>query len=181
MIRCVALTLACFIVWPNPAPIISSQATPTAALKTSRRKPDAWFSLSVPMGMGTVMRHADVDGGFYLSSALEINYDYWTYESTPNWLRGKYTTKLVLPCPAASTSTRGWPTRIDRKKAVIQRCSITDGRKGFRYLYYVTFPRLQVFDGEAFRPGMFNLTVEYKDRSYSRIAWRIIHSLDFKK
>ncbi|HET8670929.1 MAG TPA: hypothetical protein VFM05_09980 [Candidatus Saccharimonadales bacterium] len=181
MRHCTTLTIACFIVWVNAAPIISAQATSKAVLETSRRNPDGWFSLSVPKKMGEVMRHVDVDGGFYRSSALELNYDYWTYESTPNWLRGKYATNLVLACPATSTDTRNWRTRIDRKRAVVQRCSMTDERKGFRYLYYVTFPKLRVFDGDAFRLGMFNLTVEYKDRSYSRIAARIIHSLDFEK
>ena len=165
----------------NAVPFISGQAASTAVHKTSRRNPDGWFSLHVPKKMGEVMRHADVDGGFYRSRALELNYDYWTYENTPNWLRGKYATDLVLPCPASSTDTRSWRTRIDQQRAVVQRCSITDGRKGFRYIYYVTFPRLRVFDGEVFRLGMFNLTVEYKDRSYSRIAARIIHSLDFEK
>ena len=104
-------------------------------LKLSRRNPDNWFSLRVPEIMGKVERHADVDGGFYIADALEIDYDYWTFENTPNWLRGEYAKSVILVCSAKSKNTRTLRTRIDGKKAIIQQCSETDERKGFRYIY----------------------------------------------
>ena len=145
----------------------------------TQRNPDGWFTLSVPRAMARVERHADVAGGFYISDILEIHYDYWTNENTPNWLQGRYATSLLLACSAKSKNSRTIRTRIDGKTAIIQQCSETDERKGFRYIYYVTFPKLRVFDGETFHYGMFNLMVEYRSRSYLWIAKRIVSSLDF--
>ncbi len=99
-------------------------------LKLNRRNPDGWFSLRVPKIMGKVERHADVDGGFYIADALEIDYDYWTYENTPNWFRRQYAKPLMLACSTKSKNTRTLRTKIDGKRAIIQRCSETDERKG---------------------------------------------------
>jgi hypothetical protein len=147
----------------------------------SRRNPDGWFSVIVPKVMGKVERHADVDGGFYISDALEINYDYWTYENTPNWLRGQYAVSVMPACPKKSRHTHTLRTMIDGKRAIIQRCSETDERKGFRYVYYVTFPRVKVFNGQYFDYGMFNLTVEYRNPRHAPVAERIVRSIDFEK
>ena len=131
--------------------------------------------------MGKVDRPADVDGGFYVSDILEIHYDYWTYENTPNWLRGQYAVPAVLACPRKGRNTRTVRTKIDGKKAVIQTCPITDERKGFRYIYHVAFPKLKVYNGQYFDYGMFNFTVEYRDPRYTAVAERIIRSIDFDK
>lgn len=92
-----------------------------------------------------------------------------------------FVTTLLLACSDKSKHTRTLRTWIDGNRSVIQQCSETDERKGFRYIYYVTFPRLRVFDGEKFRHGMFNFTVEYKSRRYSSVARRIVRSLNFEK
>jgi hypothetical protein len=157
------------------------QLTSQGSLELNRRNPDGWFTVSVPSVIGKVERHGDVEGGFYLSDILSIDYDYWTYQNTPNWLRGRYATPLILACSAKHKGTRTQRTWIDGYRAVIQRCSATDERKGFRYIYYVTFPKLKVFDGEKFHPGMFNFMIEYKDRRYSSIAGRMVRSLDFER
>jgi hypothetical protein len=150
-------------------------------LKLSRRNPDNWFSLHIPKIMGKAERKADVDGGFYISDSLEIDYDYWTFENTPNWLRGRYATSLILACPRKSKNTYTLRTKIDGKRAIIQRCSETDERKGFRYIYYVTFPKVKVFNGEYFDYGMFNFTIEYKDKHYLQIVEQIVRSMNFEK
>jgi hypothetical protein len=157
------------------------QANSQRPLELSPRNPDGWFTLGLPKLIGNVERHADVDGGFYLSDNLEIDYDYWTHANTPNWLRGEYATSLLLACSGKGKNTRTLRTTIDRNRAVIQQCSQTDERKGFRYVYYVTFPKLRVFDGEGFHYGMFNLTVEYRNQRYLSIARRIVRSLDFER
>ena len=156
------------------------QSTSPASLELIRRNPDGWFTVSLPKVLATVERHADVDGGFYVSDILGINYDYWTYANTPNWLRGKYATSLLLACSGKSKHIRTLRTWIDGNRAVVQQCSETNERKGFRYIYYVTFPKLRIFDGERSRYGMFNFTVEYKLRRYSTLANRIVRSLEFK-
>jgi hypothetical protein len=156
------------------------QSTSPPSLELSRRNPDGWFTVSLPKVLATVERHADVDGGFYASDILEINYDYWTYANTPNWLRGKYATSLLLACSAKSKHIHTLRTWIDGNRAVVQQCSETDERKGSRYIYYVTFPKLRIFEGERFRYGMFNFTVGYKLRRYSNLANRIVRSLDFE-
>jgi hypothetical protein len=150
-------------------------------LKLSQRNPDGWFSLNVPKIMGKIERKADVDGGFYITDAIEIDYDYWTFENTPNFLRGQYATSLILACPRKSKRTRTLRTKIDGKRAIIQQCSETDERKGFRYIYYVTFPKVKVFNGEYFDYGMFNFTVEYKNKHYAPVAERIVRSINFEK
>ena len=156
------------------------QATSPDSLELKQRNPDGWFTVSLPKVLAKVERKADVDGGFYVSDILGIDYDYWTYVNTPNWLRGEYATSRVLACSDKSKHTRTLRTWIDGNRAVIQQCSETDERKGFRYIYYVTFPKLRIFDGERSRYGMFNFTVEYKLRRYSSVANRIIRSLDFE-
>jgi len=160
---------------------VSGQSPSSSHLALSRNNPDGWFNLRLPNTIGKIERHADVDGGFYSTDTFGISYDYWTFQNTPNWLRGKYATSLILGCTAKGKNVRTWRRRIDGKKAVLQQCSITDERKGFRYIYYVTFPKLRVFDGEAFHLGSFNFTVEYKDPHDSRTAARIVHSLDFER
>ena len=157
------------------------QATSQLSLELSRRNPDGWFTLRIPRVIGEVERHADVDGGFYVSDNLEVDYDYWTQANTPNWLRGKYATSLLLACSGKSKNTRTLAARIDGNRAVIQQCSQTDERKGSRYIYFVTFPKLRVFDGEGFHYGMFNLRVEYRDRRHLSIARQIVRSLDFER
>lgn len=175
------VTVVCAILVLIAAFNVSVQSHSTNYLELSRKNPDGWFTLDLPNTIGKVERHADIDGGVYSTDTLEINYDYWTFQNTPNWLRGKYATSLLLYCAAKDKNVRTWRTKIDGKKAVIQRCSMTDSRKGFRHLYYVTFPKLRVSDGQGFHPGMFSSRVEYKDPRYSRTAARIIYSLDFER
>jgi len=172
--RCLCLSL---LIWTTAL----GQSVSPDSLKFSRRNPDGWFTLRLPSAIGQIERYADVDGGFYLSDSLEIGYDYWTYPNTPNWLRGKYAKSLMLACSASSKNTRTRRTMIDGKSAVIQQCSEEDAGKGLRHIYYVTFPKLKVFNGEKFYWGMFSFTVEYRDRRYSSLAQQIVRSLDFEK
>ena len=175
------LALTCLIICLIAAPMLSGQALSGASPASCKRNPDGWFTLSVPKEMSEVKRYADVDGGFYLSSDLELNFDYWTYESTPNWLRGKYATNLILACTGKGKRTRTWRTRIDGKPGVIQHCSLSNDPNGFRYFYYVTFPKLRVFDGEDFHFGKFNLGIKYRTRSQFSIVRRIVRSLNFER
>lgn len=157
-----------------------AQSNSDGSLELIRQNPRGWFDLRLPSDIRRLDGPVDVDGGRYQSKALEIHFDYWTYQNTPNWLRGKYATSLLLACSRKNGRTYTSRTWIDGKRAVVQQCSATDERKGFRYIYYVTFPKVRIFDGEKFRYGMFNFTVEYKDRRYSSLAKRIVRSLDFE-
>jgi hypothetical protein len=175
--------LVCLIVLLESSSVFG-QSTSNSHLVLTRRTPDGWFSLQIPKLMGGVERHADVDGGFYISDVLEIDYDYWTYENTPNFLRnatGTCPKPPMLACQTKSRQIRTLRTVIDGKRAIIQRCSETDARRRFRYIYYVTFPKLKVYDGEGFRYGMFNLTITYKNRRYSSVADRIVRSINFER
>jgi len=148
-----------------------------------RENPDGWFTLLIPASMGKVERHADVDGGFYRAEGLEIDYDYWAYEDTPNFLRGaggRYSKGPLFACSSKASGTRSFWTRVGGRRALIQRCSDADEWRGSYDVYYVTIPRLKVYDGAGMRAGMFNLTVRYKERRYMPTAKRIVRSLDFK-
>lgn len=158
-----------------------AQSGGISSIELVRKSPDGWFTLRLPKFIVNVERFADVDGGFYESELLGIRYDYWTFRNTPNWLRGRYASPLILACSAKRKGTRTQRLRIDGYRAVVQQCSGTDERKGFRYIYYVTFPKLKVFDGEKFRYGMFSFTIEYKDQRYSTIAKRMIRTLVFER
>lgn len=157
-----------------------AQSNSAASPELIRQNPHSWFALQLPSDIRRLEGPVDVDGGRYQSDALEIHFDYWTYQNTPNWLRGKYATSLLLACSGKNGRAHTRRTWIDGKRAVVQQCSATDERKGFRYIYYVTFPKVKVFDGEKLRYGMFNFTVEYKHRRYSGLAKRIVRSLDFE-
>ncbi|HLL76721.1 MAG TPA: hypothetical protein VK421_15815 [Pyrinomonadaceae bacterium] len=152
-------------------------------VKLRRENPDGWFTLLVPSGMGKVERHADVDGGFYRMEEFEVDYDYWAYENTPNFLRtagGSYPKGPLLACSSKARHPRNSWTRIDGRRALIQTCSDSDEWRGSFHVYYVTFPKLKVYDGAGVRNGMLNLTIRYKNRRYLSAAERIVHSLDFK-
>jgi len=157
-----------------------AQSGSDGSLELIRQNPQGWFALRLPSDIRRLDGPVDVDGGRYESEALEIHFTYWTYQNTPNWLRGNDATSLLLACSRKNGRIHTSRTWIDGNRAVVQQCSATDERKGFRYIYYVTFPKVKIFDGETFRYGMFNFTVEYKDRRYSRLAKRIVRSLDFE-
>lgn len=151
-------------------------------LSLKRENPDGWFSLLIPTTTGKMMRHADVDGGFYLTDKLEINFDYWTYKNTPNFMRdsnGDYAKGPLSACSSRAQHTRSSWTRIDGKKAFIQTCFDGKAQRGPHYVYYVTLPGLRIYDGEALRNGVFNLTVTYTDWRDQPLAERIVYSLNF--
>jgi hypothetical protein len=157
-----------------------AQPNPDGSLQLTRQKPHGWFVLQLPSDVRRLDGPVDVDGGRYQSDALEIHFDSWTYQNTPNWLRGKYATPLVLACSGKNGGAHTRRTWIDGNRAVVQQCSVTDETKGHRYIYYVTFPKVRMPDGENFRYCISNLTVEYKLRRYSGLAKRIVRSLDFE-
>jgi len=185
-----SILLICFFVLP-PSTLATNRRTtvlkPGAqaiGLKLSLRKPNAWFKMLIPTIMGKVGRHADVDGGYYLSDRMEIDYDYWTYENTPNFLRdarGNYPKGPMLVCSEKTRNTVTREIRIDGRRAIIQECSNVTGRKESPFIYYVTFPRLRVSNGEEMRNGLFNLTIRYKIRQDRFVAARMVRSIDFKE
>jgi hypothetical protein len=153
-------------------------------LQLKRQNPDGWFNLLVPKIAGKVERHADVSGGFFITNKIEIDYSYWAYEDTPNWLRdvvSKYSKSPELYCPKKSAKTLTWRTKIDGKKVIIQKCVETASWKIQGFIYYVTFPKLKVYDGDKFNYGMFNLTITYKNRRYLPTVEKIVRSLSFGK
>jgi hypothetical protein len=161
---------------------VPAQKTDDYSLDLSRRNPDTWFSLLIPKIFGNVERHADVDGGFYSSKSMAINFDYWTNEGTPNFLRNarrQYSRVPFLACPESAIKLTTNRTLIAGRKAVVQSCrqEKTIGGNTFSYLYNVTFPNSKVFDGEQFKHGVFNLTVYYKNPSDQVLASRIIQSI----
>jgi len=174
------LIIFLFVVLMSPNVGTIAQSHSDGPLELVRQSPHGWFTLRLPSDARRLDGPVDVDGGRFESDGLEVSFDYWTYQNTPNWLRGEYATSLLLACSGKNGPTHNRRTWIDGSRAVIQQCSATDERKGFRYLYYVTFPKVRIFDGEKFRFGMFNLTVEYKLRRYSTLAKRIGRSLDFE-
>ena len=148
----------------------------------SSRNPDGWFTLLVPKSMGKVERHADVDGGFFSKDSFEIDYDYWAFVNTPNFLRDSrnhFPKTPTLACERKSRKTHTFRARIDGKASIIQRCSTTIEGRAFSYIYYVTFPKLKVRNVDTFQRGMFNLTVRYKNKSDLRTAERIVRSINF--
>ena len=151
-------------------------------VKLKRQNPDGWFSLLIPTFMRRVERHADVDGGFYSAHEMIIDYDYWTYENTPNFQRdtkGKYAKGRLLACARKSLKSRTSRSTVDGKRAIIQECPDAEGPSGFRHVYYVTFPSLKVDNGEEMKPGVFNLTIRYKEEQYRSLAKRIARSVQF--
>jgi hypothetical protein len=150
----------------------------------SRRNPDGWFSVDVPKLMGKVQRHADVDGGFYTSNEFEISYDYWAYKNTPHFLRDvsdRYSVKPLLLCTSKMTHIHTIHALISGKAAIIQQCVDKTDRTGLHNLYYVTFSRLRVYDGERFQNGMFSLTISYRDPKKRSLAIRVVRSIRFHR
>lgn len=146
----------------------------------SQRNPDGWFTILIPKSVGNATRFADVDGGFYDASDIRITFSYWTFENTPNFVRNggpASQEELVLVC-SKSRQALIFRTKIASRKAIVQRCPET-GAGNFRYLYYVNFPKLDVFDGELYGSGTFTLTINYNNRNYVSFASRIARSIRF--
>lgn len=164
-------------------PIVGGQKRHAESLELTRRNPDGWFSLLVPTNMGPIGRHADVDGGFYSTPRLEIDFDYWPYDGTPNFLRGPgglYSKAPILAC--SKSSKHGYTKRLSvaGERAIIQKCLQRSkaGHQKYSYLYYITFPKIKVRD---YGYGMFSLTVSYKTSSYETLASRIVRSIRFRR
>ncbi len=158
------------------------QAKKSVNPRLGRMNPDRWFSFLIPKSMGNPRRFADVDGGFYDAPDLRITFSYWTHKGTPNFIRNSGISspqELVLVC-SKSRQTRIFRTRIASRKAIVQRCP-ESGASNFRYLYYVNFPKLDVFDGDFFGAGTFTLTVNYNNKHYLNLASRIANSMRFKR
>ena len=163
------------------APLVLFQER-TPKLKLKRQNPHGWFTLLVPTIMRPPATRADIDGGFYSTDEMEIDYEYWTYENTPNFLRdsaGNYRKGPMLDCGETARHTRTWRTRIDGKRAIVQECSQLESQDEVRDIYYVTIPRLKVSNGHEMRNGMFNMTIKCKAERHREVARRIIRSLDF--
>ena len=175
----IQLVLVCAAAPSHP---INASLAQEVRVDLKRVSPDGWFTLLIPSSMGEVERFADVDGGFYRSANLEIKYSYWSFENTPNFLRdinGRYSSRQLLACSRRAQHIRTISTWIDGRRAIIQRCSERDERRGYPYIYYVTFPRMSVHNGQEMRSGVFNLTITYRDRRYLPVAARVARSLDF--
>ena len=157
------------------------QSTSQRSLELSREILMAGLPWTSQEFIGNVERHVDVDGGVYVSDTLEVNYDYWTHANTPNALHGNYAVSLCSHAQRKAKTLGPFRVRLNGNRAVIQRCSLTDERKGYRYIYYVTFPKLRVFDGEGFHYGMFNLRVKYRNPRHLSVARQIVRSLDFER
>lgn len=158
---------------------LSVKHAETRNFKLKRVNPDGWFELFIPLMMSNAGRKADVDGGFFLSDIFEIGWDYWTYAGTPNFLRdssGNYSKHLRLSCPKRPILR----SRIGGNRAIIQKCFDKNALNGFRFTYYVTFPKLKVHDGQEIRYGVFNLSISYKNSRYLQTARQVVHSLNFK-
>jgi hypothetical protein len=172
--RTISLLLLAAVLHPSP---VARAANDGLVLR--HKNPDGWFNLLVPTNMTNLERFADVDGGLYRTDRLKINYDYWTFPNTPNFLRGQNSHTPILACDSTTTNNRTWRANINGRRAVLQRCSIA--KDGYRYLEYVTFPRVKVFDGESFHYGMFNISVAYKNDRDAMAAACIVRSVRFTK
>lgn len=98
------LTSLIIVIWVNAT--ILGQSPTSGSHELVRQNPDGWFTLNLPKFTGKVERFADLDGGYYESDNLGIKYRYWTFQNTPNWLRGRYAKPLILACSAKSKGTR---------------------------------------------------------------------------
>lgn len=151
-------------------------------LKLRRVNPDGWFSLIVPKDARVVERHASVDGGFFITNKIEIDFDYWWYENTPNYYRnvlGNYNKKPILICEG-KRKTKTWKDEINGKSVTIQTCF---DNKTSEFIYHAAFPKIKVnqMGMRELKYGMFNLTITYKDKEYLQTAKKIVNSLRFTK
>lgn len=150
-------------------------------LELKRVNPDGWFSLLIPKNAGEVERHADVDGGFFITNKIGVDFDYWWYENTPNFYRdvlGNYNRKPILIC-GEKTKTKTWKDKINGKKVTVQTCF---DKKTSEFIYHVAFPTIKVkqMGMRESKYGMFNLTITYKNKNYLEVAKIIAKSLKFR-
>jgi hypothetical protein len=82
-----------------------AQSPSDGSLQLTRQNPHGWFTLQLPRDARRLDGPVDVDGGRYESDGLEVSFDYWTYQNTPNWLRGEYATSLLLACSGKNGRT----------------------------------------------------------------------------
>ena len=169
---------------PAPTDIDRRKKFTGDELKLIRRHLDGQFSIEVPKIFQKPERPADVDGGYFYDNRLNINYNYWTYPDTPNFLRdrnGHYSKKPNLGCSENGVISLTATIILSGRRAYVQECRFQDPSDGFRYLYYVTFPKTEVNDCCGWGVGVFNIGVSYNDPKLRRVTKRIVESLRFDK
>jgi hypothetical protein len=150
--------------------------------KLVRRHLDELFSIDVPTKFRKPDDHADVDGGFFMDDSININYDYWLYQDTPNFMRdsnGKYSKKPDLPCLQHGRDVRTSRIIVNGRLGYVQRCQFPNDQ--LHCFYYLTIPRAKVRDGNIWGTGVFSLSVSFNDRKLMPVARRIINSLRFER
>jgi hypothetical protein len=147
-----------------------------------RRHLDKLFSIDVPIKFRKPDDHADVDGGFFMDDSININYDYWLYQDTPNFMRdinGKYSKKPDLRCIQHGRDVRTSRIILQGRLAYVQQCRLPS--EHLHYVIYLTMPKAKVRDVDEWGNGVFNLDVSFNDRKLFPIAKRIIYSLRFER
>ena len=120
-----------FVILLSPQLGTFAQSKSDASPELIHQNPHSWFALQLPSDIRRLEGPVDVDGGRYQSADLEIHFDYWTYQNTPNWLLGEYATSLMLACPGKNALTHTRRTWVDGKRAVVQQCSLQMQQKAF--------------------------------------------------
>ena len=159
--------------------VVSGQSRNTGGVRLVRRNPDRWFTILIPKNIGTIQRHADVEGGFYSSPELEIDFYYWTNANAPNFLRNarnEIAYQDPLKCSQSDLGARIVRKTMGGHRIILQDCFKSKNH----YIHSARFLRLRVFDGKHFRNGVFNLTVSYSDPSMKSVAQRIVGSVIFR-
>jgi hypothetical protein len=152
--------------------------------KLVRRHLDEMFTIDVPAKFKKPDTHADVNGGFFLDDSISIDYDYWQYAGTPNFLRdrnGKYSKKPDLACSGQGRNVLTTRKMFGQRLGYVQQCRLVNPNNGFHYLYWLTMPKAKVREVDTWGDGVFNLSISFNDRKLLPLARKIIYSLRFDR
>lgn len=143
--------------------------------RLQRANPKGWFRMLIPVGSGPMKSHADMDGGFFDGTPIEIDIAYYAYANIPNFLINGATGR---PYPESLRPERGaQAVRIGGRRAWVKYSGNNRGRK---FRCYVEFFHLPVSIGDGrLLPGTISFDLSTNDRRDLSAIRRIVQSIRF--
>ena len=143
-----------------------------------RFNPSGWFTILVPVNSPSFQSKADIDGRYLDGPLIRIDYSYYGYVNTPNFLIDSATGRPFLETRLPERGAKR--TWIGGRRASIRFFDTDRSPHSYRFGYRVTFLdiRVPIGDGRTLL-GKLEFELSTDDRRYLRDVRRIIRSVVF--
>jgi hypothetical protein len=157
-------------------PPSSAKSTAASRIPLKRLSPVGWFTMLVPANSPVMATKADIDGGFFGGSPIRVDFSYYAYVNTPNFLIDGSTGRPYAEARRPAPGTR--KTRIGGRRGWIKTLSEDRQGDGYRFGSYLEFFNLPVSigDGRMF-PGTIRFEISTNNPRCLGAVRRIVQSI----